>query len=251
MFTKLTIGDGLVSQVPALLISLAAGLLVTRSTQPVNLPAEFLQQLFSRPRRCLWPAVSWASWCSRTCPGAVADDRRLRGLAGLDVQRQTQRTSRKRRHGADGGGTAKKPEERIEDYLAVDPMEMEIGVGLIRLADPNRGGDLLPRITGVRQSVASEIGIVLPKVPHPRQHATGRTLSTASRSPTTPWPKGLVYPDRLLAMESGVTSGKIPGEETRTRHSSSRRSGSSRACGSGRRCWATRPSNRRPYWPRI
>ncbi len=43
-------------------------------------------------------------------------------------------------------------------------MEMEIGVGLIRLADPNRGGDLLPRITGVRQAVASDIGIVLPKV---------------------------------------------------------------------------------------
>ena len=55
-------------------------------------------------------------------------------------------------------GLAKPPEERIEDFLAIDPMEMEIGVGLIRLADPNRGGDLLPRITAVRQSVASEIG---------------------------------------------------------------------------------------------
>ena len=56
------------------------------------------------------------------------------------------------------------PEERIEDYLAVDPMEIEVGVGLIRLADPKRGGDLLERIQRVRQSVAGEIGIIMPKV---------------------------------------------------------------------------------------
>ena len=51
-------------------------------------------------------------------------------------------------------------EERIEDYLTVDPMEVEVGVGLIRLADPKRGGDLLERIQRVRQSVAAEIGII-------------------------------------------------------------------------------------------
>ncbi len=53
-------------------------------------------------------------------------------------------------------------------------MEIEIGIGLIRLADPSRGGDLLPRITGVRQAVASDIGIVLAQGPHSRQHAIGR-----------------------------------------------------------------------------
>src|SRR5690606_29136090 len=59
--------------------------------------------------------------------------------------------------------TKARQEERIEDYLAIDPMEIEIGVGLSRLADPNRGGDLLPRIPAVRQAVASDIGTVLPK----------------------------------------------------------------------------------------
>ena len=58
----------------------------------------------------------------------------------------------------------KTPEERIEDFLAVDPMEIEIGVGSIRLADPKRGGDLLDRDHRVRQSVAAEIGIIMPKV---------------------------------------------------------------------------------------
>ena len=55
-------------------------------------------------------------------------------------------------------------DERVEDYLTVDPMEIELGVGLIRLADPNRGGDLLDRVQRVRQNVAGEIGILLPKV---------------------------------------------------------------------------------------
>ena len=58
----------------------------------------------------------------------------------------------------------KKPDERIEDYLTTDPMEIEIGVGLIRLADPKRGGDLLERIQRVRQNVAADIGIIMPKV---------------------------------------------------------------------------------------
>ena len=53
---------------------------------------------------------------------------------------------------------------RVEDYLAVDPMELELGVGLIRVADPKRGGDLLERIQRVRQNLAADIGIILPKV---------------------------------------------------------------------------------------
>ncbi len=52
----------------------------------------------------------------------------------------------------------------MEDYLAVDPMELELGVGLIRVADPKRGGDLLERIQRVRQNLAADIGIILPKV---------------------------------------------------------------------------------------
>jgi flagellar biosynthesis protein FlhA len=109
---------------------------------------------------------------------------------------------------------AHKKEERIEDYLAIDPMEIEIGIGLIRLADPSRGGDLLPRITGVRQAVASDIGIVLPKV---RIRDNMRLGENQYRIKITnnPVAEGFVYPDRLLAMDSGMTTGKVPGEETR------------------------------------
>ena len=59
---------------------------------------------------------------------------------------------------------ARRSQQRVEDYLLVDPMELELGIGLIRLADPKRGGDLLERIQRVRQSLAAEIGLILPKV---------------------------------------------------------------------------------------
>ena len=215
IFTKLTIGDGLVSQVPALLISLAAGLLVTRSTQQVNLPLTFLQQLFSRPQALLVASGFLGVLILTNLPavpmlllgGACAS-------LALAINRQTRRTEAKAAVVRTAAEQQRKPEERIEDYLAIDPMEMEIGVGLIRLADPKRGGDLLPRITSVRQAVAGEIGIVLPKVrirDNMRLDQRAYRIKIANNAVA----EGLVYPDRLLAMESGVTTGKVPGEETR------------------------------------
>jgi len=216
IFTRLTIGDGLAAQVPALLISLAAGLLVTRSTQRVNLPAQFVEQIFSRPQ-ALAVAGSFVAVLIFTNLPKVP----LLAIAGSCVflARQLGRKNKMQqaKEAAEARSLAerdKKPEERIEDYLAVDPMEMEIGVGLIRLADPNRGGDLLPRITAVRQAVASEIGIVLPKVrirDNMRLDERAYRIKIANNSVVD----GVVHPDRLLAMESGATSGKIPGEQTR------------------------------------
>jgi flagellar biosynthesis protein FlhA len=216
VFTMLTIGDGLVSQVPALLISLAAALLVTRSTQNVDLPVQFLEQLFSRPQALIvtggflgilvftslpmLPLVTIGGSCIALA--IMVQRRRDQQLQQDDVE------ARKR---AEEENT---PEERIEDYLTIDPMEMEIGVGLIRLADPSRGGDLLPRITSVRQAVAGEIGIVLPKVRirdnmrlDERQYRIKISNNTVA--------DGEVFPERLLAMESALTTGKIPGDETR------------------------------------
>jgi flagellar biosynthesis protein FlhA len=108
---------------------------------------------------------------------------------------------------------AKPPEERIEDYLVVDPMEIEIGAGLIRLAAPKFGGDLLPRITAVRQSVAAEIGIILPKV---RIRDNIRLGENEYRVKLTnnPIAAGMVYPGKLMAI-TAPGSEKLPGIETR------------------------------------
>ena len=96
----------------------------------------------------------------------------------------------------------KKPAEpRVEDYLAVDPMEVEIGVGLIRLADPKRGGDLLERIQRVRQDVATEMGIDHAQGPHSRQHAA-RQNQYRIKIADMPVAEGKLYPGMLLAMDT-------------------------------------------------
>jgi flagellar biosynthesis protein FlhA len=214
IFTKLTIGDGLVSQVPAFLISLAAGLLVTRSTNEVNLPREFFGQLFSRPQALAVAGAFLGVLIFTSLPSAP-----LLLLGGsclgfsLILTRQHKQT---KVHDAAKAQAAEKkpPEERIEDFLLVDPMEIEIGVGLIRLADPKRGGDLLARVQRVRQNVAADIGILMPKV---RIRDNMRLDQNAYRVKVAdnPVAEGMVYPQMLLAIDSGVTSGRIAGIATR------------------------------------
>ncbi len=213
LFTRLTIGDGLVSQVPAFLISLAAGLLVTRSSQRVNLPSEFLHQLFSRPQ-ALGVAGAFLGVLVFTSLPTVPLVTIGAGCAGLAwmLSRKTARAeadeeAKKRTE------QAKKPEERVEDYLVVDPMELEIGVGLIRLADPGRGGDLLDRIHRIRKKVAGEIGIILPKV-RIRDNFQLDQNQYRVKVAGMPVADGVVDPARLMAIDSGVTTGDVPGTPT-------------------------------------
>jgi len=217
LFTKLTIGDGLVSQVPAFLISLAAALLVTRSTQASDLPTQFMKQLFSRPQALVVAGVFLGVLIFTNLPkiplatiggGCI-------GLAVMLKKQEKEQEEFESKVEAEEKAEAEKPEEeRIEDFLAIDPMELEIGVGLIRLADPARGGDLLPRITGVRQTVASEIGIILPKV-RIRDNMRLGEYQYRVKIANNPVAENEVRPDRLLAMSSGMTTGEVPGEPTR------------------------------------
>jgi flagellar biosynthesis protein FlhA len=214
VFTKLTIGDGLVSQVPAFLISLAAGLLVTRSSYDSNLPVEFMRQLFSRPQAL---AVTGAFLTVLIFTNLPAVPLLLigGGCLGMAMIMARQKKDETAAAAATKAKSAKKPaEERIEDYLATDPMEIELGVGLIRLADPKRGGDLLERIQRVRQNIASEMGILMPKV-RIRDNLRLETNQYRIKIADMPVVAANVQPGSLLAMDSGLARGKIRGIETR------------------------------------
>jgi flagellar biosynthesis protein FlhA len=214
LFTRLTIGDGLVTQVPAFLISLAAGLLVTRSSGNVNLPVQFISQLFSRPQALAvtagflglliftnLPALPLLGIGGSCAVLAVVLSRRQRDAD--EVARQT------------ATAEAKKPrEERVEDYLAVDPMEVEIGVSLIRLADPKRGGDLLERIQRVRQHVASQMGLIMPKV-RIRDNMRLEGNQYRIKIADIPVAEGKLYPGMLLAIETAAATGQLNGLATR------------------------------------
>jgi flagellar biosynthesis protein FlhA len=215
VFTLLSIGDGLVSQVPAFLISLAAGLLVTRSTQSVDLPVQFLRQLFSDPRALAVAGGFVMVLIMTNLPKIplLAIGLGCMGLA-LTITRKRTAADVKAVEDAKIPPPEKPVEERIEDFLSIDPMEIEIGATLVRLASPKYGGDLLPRITAVRQSVAADIGIILPKV---RIRDNIRLGESQYRIKITnnPVAQGEVLPGKLLAIDSGMTTGKIQGIEAK------------------------------------
>ena len=209
LFTVLTIGDGLVSQVPAFLISLAAGLLVTRSTQKVNLPQQVVRQLFSRPQALVITGAFLGVLIFTNLP---ATPLLLIGGSCVGMAIVLNRNSKAEAEEAakEADAPVEKPEERVEDFLTVDPMEIEIGVGLIRLADPNRGGDLLERVQRVRKNVAGDIGIIMPKVrirDNMRLEQNGYRIKIVDM----PVAEGTVFPGMLMAMDSGMTTGTVDG----------------------------------------
>ncbi len=198
VFTKLTIGDGLVSQVPAFLISLAAALIVTRSSSSTDLNRDVVGQLGSQPGVLATAAVFLGLMALTPLPklplltlagslsaaafvvrsrrdregGAqtTGDDRGVRAAATRSPARVDEGAvagpaARAKTSTTAVAEIAAEPgSERIEDLLHVDPLELEIGFRLIGLADPVRGGDLLSRLKTVRQRVAREMGLIVPQV---------------------------------------------------------------------------------------
>ncbi len=216
VYAKLTIGDGLVSQVPAFLISLAAALLTTRSTQKSEFSGEFLRQIFSRPQALI---VSGVFLCLLTFTQLPTMPMITMGGGCIGIallmqrqKRQTDTIATKKQTDADN--TKKAPaEKKVEDYLEVDPLRLELGAKLIVLADPNRGGDLMKRISTVRATLASEMGILLPMVRIKDRMSLPEYTYELDMSGNR-IASGTLRPDRLLAIDSGLTLGQIQGDET-------------------------------------
>ena len=173
VFTKLTIGDGLVSQVPAFLISLSAGLIVTRSSEETDLGRDVTDQLLGRPEVLATaagflgllaltplPKLPLLTLAGALGAGAfVLSRRNAAEAAGLEESNNPQQAQEPPPVHASEGQS-----DRMEDLLHVDPLELEIGYRLIGLADPTRGGDLLDRLRSVRQRVARDLGLIVPQV---------------------------------------------------------------------------------------
>jgi flagellar biosynthesis protein FlhA len=216
IFTHLTIGDGLVSQVPALLISIATGLLVTRSSYSTNLPAQFVGQLLSKPAVLVLTAFFLFILTLTDLPKIPLWTIALSSVGLALIMTRKAKVVRQEEENIAAKAEAEKTkqsEEQVEDYLKIDPMELEIGVGLIPLADPARGGDLLDRIHRLRKEVASEIGIILPRV-RIRDSFQLDQLQYRIKIAGQPVAFAMVYADMYLAMDSGVATGKVQGIET-------------------------------------
>lgn len=161
-YTVLTVGDGLVSQIPALIISTAAGIVVTRTASESNLGREVVSQIFSNPRAIF--VTSGVLLFLAVAPGLptvpfllMAAATGFIGYRVSSAQRQMAATTPEEKKPVE-------PEKEVEEYLRVDPLELEIGYGLIPLVDPAQGGDILNRIAQMRKQFAMEVGMVLPAI---------------------------------------------------------------------------------------
>jgi flagellar biosynthesis protein FlhA len=214
MFTRLTIGDGLVSQVPALVISLAAGLLVTRSSSKENLGEEFIQQLTGRSLSLFVVAGFLVVMAFTGMPILPLISLALFiGGTGWVMTRNKQAAAVAAMKQEKAAASQKKP-EKIESLLAVDPMELEVGYQLVQLVDTTKGGDLLERISLIRRQIAIEFGVVVPPI-RIRDNMQLDPNGYVIKMRGNPLATGLVYPGQYLAMDSGAASGKLIGTETR------------------------------------
>lgn len=213
VFTTLTIGDGLVTQVPAFLISLAAGLIVTRTSADSNLPGDVVGQLFRHPVAMFMAACFLVSLAFTGLPTVPLMTLGIGcGVIGLMLQ-QNKKEDVHQQQIEEQQQAEQKPEPKPEDNLHVDAMELELGVGLLRLADPASGGDLLDRVTRVRHKIAQELGIILPKV-RIRDNIRLQQRQYQVKIRGVVVAKADVLTDRLLAIDTGAVSGNVPGHDT-------------------------------------
>ena len=164
-YTKLTIGDGLVSQIPALLISTASGILVTRSGSRDNFGTTFSKQLTAFP--VALGIVSVVMFFLALIPSMPMFPFLLAAVTGsvstymLIKEEQKSQEEEIARVEEEYTESERKEPENVMNLISVEPMEVEIGYGLIPLADESTGGDLLQRIASVRRQCAIEMGIVV------------------------------------------------------------------------------------------
>ncbi|MCF7958294.1 MAG: flagellar biosynthesis protein FlhA [Phycisphaerae bacterium] len=213
VYTHLTIGDGLVSQIPSFIISISAGLIVTRSTSKSNLGDEILTQLTSKPIALVVAAIFMGALAFTKLPflPLLLLACSCIGIAYIVDSGNKKDVIRKVKAEKDAAPAIKT--DRIEDLLPVDRMEMEIGYGLIRLVDAKQGGDLLQRITMIRRQIALELGIVVPSIRiRDNVRLTANEYSVKIKGVEVS--RGTAYPDQFLAMDSGAVTGKVVGTET-------------------------------------
>jgi flagellar biosynthesis protein FlhA len=210
-FTRLTIGDGLVTQIPALMISTGTGMLVSRAASLSNLGEEISSQLFSYPKTL---AVTSVVMLFFACvPGFNKVPFILLAIASASMAYAGFIGKKEERRKAVQPKPIVKGEEKVEDYLHVDPMELEIGYGLIPLVDVKQGGDLLDRITMVRRQVAGEMGIVIPPI-RIRDNIQLKPNEYRIKIRTLIVGKGELMSGAYLAMDPGTVTKKVRGIET-------------------------------------
>jgi len=218
IYTLLTVGDGLVSQIPALLISTATGIIVTRTAAEENMGSDVMKQITSNHRALL--IVSALLFGFALVPGLPKVPfivmGALSGMAGYFLRQEKSESDEAKQLDAEAAkatAPALAEPEAVTTLLQVDPLEVEIGYGLISMVDTGTNRSLLNRITMIRRQVATELGFILPKI-RVRDNLQLRPNAYAIKLRGEQIAVGDLMPGHFLAMAAGPVSAEVSGVPT-------------------------------------
>ncbi len=215
-YTLLTVGDGLVTQIPALVVSTAAGIMVTHSAGRHRVGSAVLSQL-SRHPSALWVAAGFLVSLGLV-PGLPTVPFLLLagGSAGLAYGIDKQQKAEAARVEAEFHRAEEEPlpaDDPVQDLLQTDPVELQIGYGLIGLVDQDQGGDLLERIRLLRKQAAQELGVLIPAI-RIRDDARLEPSEYVVRVRGTEVARWELVPRHILALDTGGVLEAMDGIET-------------------------------------
>ena len=223
IYSLFTVGDGIASQLPSLMISVGAGIIVSRAASKDNLGTDIMQQFTN-----FWQPLAIASgvmiflslipgmpkisfWSLGIMLGFLAYVRFYAGDIPLEDEPDGAKGKGKPGENAEG---EKSPENFIDNTYHVDKLELEIGIGLIPLVDSAQGGDLKERITMLRREIALELGLMMPKV-RIRDNIQLTPNSYVVKLKGMEAASGEVFVDKYFALDTGMAIEKIEGIQTK------------------------------------
>ena len=219
LYTLLSIGDGLVSQIPALILSTATGILVTRATAKDNLGKELTHQLFFS-FKALWilsamlafmtfiPGFPFAPFCSLSILTSLAAWKLPKWKASMVASMKTDEIKK-----SSSGGKKAEAEVPMEQLLKLDALQVELGYALVHLADQSKKGDLLSRVTGIRKNFAREMGMVIPPIKvKDNLQLQGQEYRLLLKGEE--YTRGEIHADRWLAMNASDSKEVLDGIQT-------------------------------------
>jgi flagellar biosynthesis protein FlhA len=215
-FSLLTVGEGLVAQIPALLISVATGIIVTRSVGESNLGRDVASQIVRQPRALLIAGIVTASL--GVVPGLPMLPFFVIGGVVIGVALMLRRSARDDERAAAAMqatelATRPKEPENVAALLPLDPLELEIGYGLVPLVDADEGGDLLERVAMVRRQMATELGLSLAPI-RIRDNVRLASHEYAVKIRGVEVARWELQPGQLLAMNPGTAEVLLDGLPT-------------------------------------
>lgn len=227
-YSLLSVGEGLVSQMPALLISVASGLMVTRAGQERSMGGQLASQFFNQPKAIGIAGVAMGAFAlvpgfpsliflaaGGVCLGLYRYlQKNPNTVKFLDSQAAETHQASKPASATPAPAPVAAGPEAVIPLLSVDSLEIEIGYGLTKLADPRVGGDLSERITATRRQIAIELGFVMPTV-RIRDSVHLQTTEYVIKVRGEEVARAESSPDMCLAVDSGSVLSPIPGTGTK------------------------------------